>query len=199
MSSFPKNLFKKRSGPESETLLFIFIERLKFLKKSSLNLLECTKELEKKIKDWEQRDQAVYNMQLRRVREMVKETSLNLSILKGVRLLTLSSLEQKVSRDRLIGLLTEEKESKKAGSCLPDEVACDIFRKAQKAFIDTLLENWRDILSRTFDSRLTEKYQPPIILEYFFKMLDFLVQNEFISQERYMSMFQDSKILDEVV
>jgi hypothetical protein len=38
-----------------------------------------------------------------------------------------------------------------------------------------------------------------ITSHYVFKILDFLVQNEFISQEHYRSIFQDNNMLEEVV
>jgi hypothetical protein len=74
------------------------------LKKSSISLSKFEKELVMKFNYWERRDPVLYNLPLMMVRKVVKETSLKLAILKGVRLLTLSSLKPKVLCDEVIEL-----------------------------------------------------------------------------------------------
>jgi hypothetical protein len=74
------------------------------------------------------------DMQLKMMRQIAEESHENLSWLRGLKISRLSSLEQKVLHDDLIGLMLDNKEQEGKDLFFSDGLADEIFEKAWKNF-----------------------------------------------------------------
>jgi hypothetical protein len=83
------------------------------------------------------------------------------------------------------------------GNSLPWE----LFDKAHEAEMEEFLKKFNKFIIEypTYDTTYKELYKQQIALHYFFKTLDFLLQNEFISHLQYRSTFQNCQIMDVVI
>ncbi|PLW25285.1 hypothetical protein PCANC_27298, partial [Puccinia coronata f. sp. avenae] len=180
-------------------------KKLKLLYKDAGIISNYKTELEKQFDFLESNNPTKYGMLPKIGRETLQKLQVNLSLLIGLRILRLSALNERGFQDRLIRLVFDKQELKEKVSNFPDELALEIYEKALIAFMDSFLEDLKKLLTEYNDKLrdppldVKEVYKPLLAWEYVFKMFDFLVQNEFISQEKYKSIFQDDKIMDEVV
>ncbi|KNZ58841.1 hypothetical protein VP01_1850g4 [Puccinia sorghi] len=140
-------------------------------------------------------------------RKIVLETQNNLKVLKGLRLSKLANIDSKVSRDQLITLLfsTQDRALARKLESFPDDLSLLIYSKAWKLFMDSLLGNVKKLITEHNiifkDTGFQHQYalKPLIAWQYVFKIIHFLLQNDFITQEHYRSIFHDYNVVRQVI
>jgi hypothetical protein len=143
-----------------------FIEKLKLLKEDSLKILDYARELERHYRNLKHSGPFKFSLEVAMAWDRVEESQKYLSDLKGSRFLTLSSLERRVSRDKPIELLFGEKTLKKNNSHLPDDLARDLFEKAQEVDItDKFLNKFKQFIIEYPSCN----FKKEIAFHYFFK------------------------------